>query len=89
LCTATVRVAVLPQDPPPGLVPNLGVYYTDVVVSAAANLLLKPEDFKATVSLANGSPGTATYQVRVDPPAGVRVDRASPVTIELIPAPLP
>jgi YbbR domain-containing protein len=89
LCTATVRVSVVPENPPPGLVPAVGAYYTDVVVSAPPSVLLKPEDFKATVSLANGSVGTATYQVVVQPPAGVRVDRASPVTVELIAAPGP
>lgn len=82
-CSATVRVAVSFEPPPAGLTAGLGVYYTDVIVSAPPNILLKPEDFKATVSLANGSEGTALYPVVVEAPAGVRVERATPVSVTL------
>jgi hypothetical protein len=87
--TRTFAVGVTLQSPPTGLTYAAGTYMTQVHVtgSLAALQELSAVDFVASASLANGTPGTASYAVAVVPPQGIRVDSVDPVTIMLIAGP--
>lgn len=87
--TRTFAVGVTLQPPPAGLTYASGPYMTQVYVTGSLASLqdLSAGDFVASASLANGSPGTASYVVAVVGPEGIRVDDVDPITVTLIAGP--
>lgn len=84
--TAAVAVAVDLLNIPTGYAYEERVLQTTIHVSGSATAIaaLKPEDFKATASLAAGLPGKATYIVVLTAqPPGIRVDAVEPISITL------
>lgn len=74
--------------PPVGLVRDTGTLLSvEVRVSGplAVVSVLRPADIKATVSLATGVAGTATYAVTVAPITGVRIEPVDPIVLTLKP----
>ena len=84
--TAAVAVAVELTNLPTGYTYEERILQTTIHVSGATATIaaLKPEDFKATASLAAGLPGKANYIVVITgQPPGIRVDGVEPITITL------
>jgi YbbR domain-containing protein len=87
--TDTIVVGVNLLAVPAGLAVAPGAYNTEIHITGSLDRLqaVKPSDFVATASLANGSAGAGRYDVAVTPVDGIRIDSAEPITVTLIASP--
>jgi YbbR domain-containing protein len=73
------------EDTPAGLVVEPLAASVQVRVSGPLAQLatIKPEDFRAVISLAGAGSGTTQYTAKVTAPAGIRVDAVEPIAVTL------